>query len=207
MKVDVIGWGRRHINLFCESPRRYIDTYGGNLAGHCWNSGSGLQFLLGSVTLSGREVVAGCINLTSGAASQFFGHTKWGIPVTAALGFIGTLITLYPSLEAGEGAVWFSFISLALAQSLGIINEYLTKRFAGHPIWWLRETLGHPRRTAGLFLGVLLSRVPLLFDCVMQQRWKLLAATILWTLGDLFYGLSKPVAARLNSQSPSEVNS
>lgn len=196
MKVDVIGWGRRHINLFCESPRRYIDTYGGNLAGHCWNSGSGLQFLLGSVTLSGREVVAGCINLTSGAASQFFGHTKWGIPVTALLGWVGSLLTFWPALFAGEITTWLSFLFLSTAQAIGFFNEQLSRGFGLHSAAWLRESLGQPRRTAGLFFGVLLSRIPMIIDCLMHQRWKLLAASILWTLGDLFYGFSKPVVAR-----------
>lgn len=196
MKKDLIPWWEQHVAMAKDSPQTYVEVYGANVAGLLWNIGNVLQISLGMAAMSPREIVAGLINISGASMSQFFGHTKWGTPANAAIASIGTFLTHYAGMARGDIGFWMGFMVLMAAKGISMANEPLAERFRNAQNMLLRHTLGQPRRLIG-FGAFTLARIPIVISSCLSQDWTMLAFSAFWGPAEIFYGLSKPVAARV----------
>jgi hypothetical protein len=185
---------RQDKKAFCQNPKSWMRQCGANLAGCFWNTGNGLQFLLGAVALSPRIVISSILNVSSASSTMIFGQKDWGVVANAVLGTIGTGIFLYPSLIHGDVGTIVGYAVFCGAESFGLFSPHLSNKFSSHGNGMLREIFGRPRRAMGTIL--LLSRFPIIVSAAARGDTTTLIPFIAWSLGDLAFSLSQEEAAK-----------
>ena len=148
---------------------RFMEKYGGNVAGFFWNAGTALQFVFGLIAQSPREIASAIFNILSPCSYLFFGHTNRGVIAGGIFGSIGTAFAVYPGIVNGEIGTIFGLIVFCCLVSLSIFSVSLTQKFAHTSNSFLRLTLGHPRRLNGLG-SFFLSRLPIIFENITHDR-------------------------------------
>lgn len=174
--------------------QRFILAAGANLAGFLWNSGNGVQFLLGAVTLSPRVIASSLLNVASSSSTMIFGHKDKGVFFGSLFGMAGTGVFLFPDLATGNATVIGGYLLFCLASSFGVFSGPLSARFCTSPATILRTTLARPRRLMGLIL--LASRLPILADSFAKQDWTTFLPFAIWAAGDLSFSFSGEEATK-----------
>jgi len=174
-----------------QNLRAFFAKYGANVAGPIWISGSVLQFFIGAVATSPREIISSVLNIASPATYLFFGHKNQGVVTGALIGIIGTELAVHPGLIAGEPGTIFGFSAFVAANIAGIFGRSLTIKFGKSKNRLLRATIGNPRRMMGL-MSCALSRMPIIYSGIIHERGvSYIAPFIIWALGDLMVSLSR----------------
>ena len=169
---------------------RFMEKYGANVAGFFWNAGTALQFFFGIVAQSPREIASALFNVASPCSFLLFGHTNLGVVSGGVLGFVGTVLAVYPGLVDGEAGTIFGLAVFAVLISLSVSSAPLTRRFAQSPRAFLRHTLGRQRRVSGLG-SFFFTRMPIIYENIVHGRWKLAVVFALWALGDFAFSFSR----------------
>ncbi len=171
--------------------KKLFTQYAANVSGIFYNCGNFLQLILGTATLSPLEITSAVTNITAATVQSAFGHRNRGVSLAYILGFVGVTLAVYPSLVNLETGTIIGLVFFAITQLLCIFSAPLTQKYLPNKNMFLRNALGYPRRTAGV-ASLLLSRLPIIYESAMHQRWKIAAVFIMWALGDLFISFSKP---------------
>ena len=168
------------------AAQKFMEKYGANVAGFFWNAGTALQFVFGIIAQSPREIASSIFNVASPCSFLLFGHRNTGVALGGILGIIGTFLAVEPQIRAGEPGSCFGFAAFCFFVSFSIFSPQLARRYthARNPI--LRQTLGHPRRLAGLG-PFFCTRLPIIYECVTHSRWKLGTVFSVWAQGDFTF--------------------
>jgi hypothetical protein len=167
-----------------------MKTYGANVAGFFWNAGTVLQFLFGLIVFSPLQIAASAFNIACPLTYLFLGHRNIGAVIGGCLGIVGTILSVYPQIIAGEWESIVGVLAFVFFVSLNIFSLPLTRRYINNKKKILRETWGHPRRLAG-WGPLFLTRLPIIYESVTHGRWQLAIIFGVWSLGDLALGFSK----------------
>jgi len=170
---------------------KFMEKYGGNVAGFFWNAGTSLQFFFGLAALSPREILSAAFNVASPCSYLLFGHKNWGVVLGGICGMIGTFLAVYQGVMNSEPAAIFGVAVFCGFVSLGIFSAPLTRRFERARSAFLRATLGCPRRLNGLGIFMLV-RLPIIYESILHGRWHLAAVFAVWGFGDLAFSCSRP---------------
>ena len=188
----------------CTPPssccRKFIDFMarrGNNLAGLGWTASTLVQLIWGAATLSPRESAAGAVNLC-GSLSHFFGARlqisgiqNFGTKLGCTFGIVGIFLTTWPSLLNGEIGAYIGDALFITTQSMGILSDVLTKKYAQSPHWFARNVLGQPRLSSGI-LQAFGGRGLMLIENIVHGRWIMAIVFAGWAISDLAFSMSKP---------------
>jgi len=170
---------------------------GNNLAGFGWTASTLVQLIWGAATLSPRESAAGAINLC-GSLSHFFGARlqisgihNFGTKLGCTFGIIGIFLTTWPSLLNGEAGAYLGDAFFITTQSMGILSDYLTQKYAQSSNRFARYILGQPRLSSGI-LQAFGGRGLMLIENIIHHRWIMAIVFAGWAISDLAFSLSKP---------------